>query len=285
MKIDWSKLPKILIPTFKHRPNSIIDYVRDWDNVIIVTDQEDYDENYKDFPKEKTWIVPIDCRSQYAKRKLITEKYKDWFFMIDDDVCEYGRVFNFSTNKLEKVPLEEVLVEWFNYAKDNNLYVTSPGMSITTGHFNAKQKKLSMPNSSLNGAFLIKGDEVKSDWWTLDRSIAEDCYFTYNCLKNDVDTRRINYITLKFKNVGLSKSLTITDKLLKYKLIVDTFLACKGFYVMKMTKTGPLTKYDGKTHFDLYDRVAELKLHFPNDYYIRVFQTNNDNDIDQFIQY
>ena len=53
---------------------------------------------------------------------------------------------------------------------------------------------------------------------------------------------------------------------------------------MKMTKAGPLTKYDGKTHFELYDKVAKLKLHFPNDYYTRVFQDANNNDMDKFLQ-
>ena len=73
---DYKLKSKVYIPTYKHRPNTIIDLVRDWDNVVLLTDQEDYDENYQDFPREKVHIVDKKDRSQYNKRRICAELAK-----------------------------------------------------------------------------------------------------------------------------------------------------------------------------------------------------------------
>lgn len=294
---DYKLKSKVYIPTYKHRPNTIIDYVRDWDNVVIMTDQEDYDENYSDFPIEKVLIVDKKDRSQYNKRKIcaeISERNKEWYFVMDDDVKEkfkfYDHLSEKSKSKTKYVDLYSALCIWEKYAMDNHLPVTGPALSITTGNFNNKTNMLSKAFSTLNGCFLIDSTKTSSEWWTTDRSIAEDCYFTYNCLINEVDTRRIQFFSAEFRNTGLKKSLTLNDKYIKDKFIVDTFFACGGKYCIKYIENGDyiLTLYDSKDHFDEYRDWLKIRQENPNNYatIIRdiVQSVTNPSIMDSFIE-
>ena len=273
---DYKLKSKIYIPTYKHRPNTIIDEVKDWDNVVIMTDQEDYDENYKDFPIEKTWIVPRECRSLHAKRKLcaeVSKKNNEWYFMLDDDIWNFARIYDYKNNCPKNIDLYEALKIWEKYAMANDIFVSSPGLNIVVAYFNEKTNMLSKPHSTLNGCFLIDSSKIDPEWCITDPNISEDCVFTYNCLMNGVDTRRVQFFSVKFKNVAMSKSLILNNEKKKLKNIVDTFLECKGVYCMKMTKNGDLlTLYDGKSYLKEYLLFTEWKQKYPNDYPDKVLE-------------
>ena len=272
---DYKLKSKVYIPTYKHRPNTIIDLVRDWDNVVLLTDQEDYDENYQDFPREKVHIVDKKDRSQYNKRRICAELAKqnnEWYFVIDDDIKDkvkfYDHLSEKEKTKTKMVDLYSALCIWEKFAQANNLPVTGPALSITTGTFNNDSNMLSKPYSTLNGCFFIDSSRTEPEWWTLDRSIAEDSYFTYNCLLNGIDTRRIQFFSAVFRNLGLKKSLTLTDQYIKDKFIVDTFFACKGKYCIKYNdKEGYiLTLYDGEDHTHQYKEWLKIKEENPGTY-------------------
>lgn len=77
----------IYIPTYKRRKGTIIDFIKDYDNVKFVTDMEDYNENYSDIPLEKCLIVPKEHRGLLPKRQdIVKDANGKNIFMIDDDI-------------------------------------------------------------------------------------------------------------------------------------------------------------------------------------------------------
>lgn len=276
---------KIYIPTYKRRPNTIIEYIKQFPNVKFVVDNEDYEENYNDIPKEQCLIVPVECRGLLEKRQEIVkdaQKTNSLFFMFDDDIS--NRVRYNDGIKCRSVDLYEALEHHERIHIENDLVASSGSViNITTGHWNPTMKV--GVARELCGIFLIDSTKIEYDWFSLDKSITEDIYFTYQLKKRNLKFLNLFQLSYSFKCIG-SKSLIQNNTTINSIKAVNTFLRCNRLFDLRYLpndKQFPM-KLDNRYSLQ-YDKIKELYGEDKNiSAVINYLNKNNESCLDDFFE-